>query len=89
MVTPIGSLAPSRTVDQLRTEAPKAGVAARAVEADAGVSAPTNPAAAMAAQGAPIDSAKVASIKAALASGSYRIDPQAIAAKMIAQDLPA
>jgi len=48
----------------------------------------TTPAAELAAQGAPIDSAKVAEIRAAIANGTYKIDAKAIAERMIALDLP-
>lgn len=48
----------------------------------------TTPAAELAAQGAPIDSAKVASIRAAIANGTYKIDAKAIANRMIEMDLP-
>lgn len=48
----------------------------------------SSPAAALAATGAPIDSDKVAAIRAAIANGSYAINPRAIAEKMIALDLP-
>lgn len=37
---------------------------------------------------APVDSAKVARIRAEIASGRYQIDANAIADAMIAQDLP-
>jgi len=49
----------------------------------------TTPAAELAAQGAPIDTAKVEAIRAAIANGTYKIDPKAIADRMIALDLPA
>lgn len=45
------------------------------------------PAARLAAEGPPIDSAKVDAIRAAIADGTYRIDPDAIAARMIDADL--
>jgi len=48
----------------------------------------TTPAAELAAQGAPIDEAKVASIREAIANGTYKIDAKAIADRMIALDLP-
>lgn len=48
----------------------------------------TTPAAELAAQGAPIDTAKVASIREAIANGTYRIDAKAIADRMIELDLP-
>jgi negative regulator of flagellin synthesis FlgM len=91
MVTPIGSVGGNRPVDQLRVDVPKAGLAPAATTdaAPAAEAAPTNPAQAMAAQGAPIDAGKVAAIKAAIANGTYAIDPKAIADKMIALDLPA
>ena len=44
-------------------------------------------AAAIASQGAPVDQAKVADIRAAIAEGSYIIDPQKLAQRMIAMDL--
>lgn len=37
--------------------------------------------------GAPVDTAKVAAVRAAIADGRYAIDPRAIAEKMIALDL--
>lgn len=43
----------------------------------------------LAAQGAPIDSAKVASIREAIANGTYKINAKAIANRMIELDLPA
>lgn len=49
---------------------------------------PANPAADLASQGAPIDSDKIAAIRAKIAQGGYRIDPHAIARSMIALDLP-
>jgi negative regulator of flagellin synthesis FlgM len=36
----------------------------------------------------PVDEAKVASLKAAIAAGTYTVDAQAIADKMLALDLP-
>ncbi len=36
----------------------------------------------------PIDQDRVMALRLALAEGSYRIDPQALAAAMIARDLP-
>ena len=36
----------------------------------------------------PVDLGKVAALKSAIASGSYVLDPEAIATKMIALDLP-
>ncbi|MDX3909327.1 MAG: flagellar biosynthesis anti-sigma factor FlgM [Sphingobium sp.] len=47
-----------------------------------------SPAARMAAQGAPIDMDKIGAIKAAIASGNYPVDAEAIAQKMLDLDLP-
>jgi len=38
--------------------------------------------------GAPVDSAKVAAIRTAIAEGRYPVDPDKIAERMIALDLP-
>ena len=38
--------------------------------------------------GPPVDSAKVAAIRTAIAEGRYPVDPQTIAARMLALDLP-
>lgn len=38
--------------------------------------------------GAPVDSAKVAAIRAAIAEGRYPVDPAKIAERMLALDLP-
>ena len=48
----------------------------------------TNPVAQLAAQGAPLDVDKISRIKAAIASGNYPVDADAIADKMIDLDLP-
>lgn len=45
-------------------------------------------AAALAGLGAPIDAARIAQIRTAIAEGRYPVNPQAIAEKMIALDLP-
>ncbi|MCE7797351.1 flagellar biosynthesis anti-sigma factor FlgM [Sphingobium sufflavum] len=47
-----------------------------------------NPAARVAQQGAPIDMEKIAKIKAAIASGNYPVDADAIAERMVELDLP-
>ena len=48
----------------------------------------SSPAARMAAEGAPVDMDRIATIKAAIASGNYPVNPSAIAERMIALDLP-
>ncbi len=42
----------------------------------------------MAAQGAPVDSARIERVKQAIASGKYPVDPDKIAEKMLDLDLP-
>jgi negative regulator of flagellin synthesis FlgM len=61
-----------------------------AVEASeaAGEAVAANPARDLAAQGAPVDQAKVQQIRAAIANGAYALEVKAIAARMIALDLP-
>ena len=49
----------------------------------------SNPLAELAGSGPPVDTDKVASIRAAIAEGRYPVDPDRIAAAMIALDLPA
>ncbi len=39
------------------------------------------------AEGAPIEGDRIASLRAAIRAGSYRADPSAIAARMVATDL--
>lgn len=88
MISAIGPTGTQRMIDMVRTAGAKPGAQVASTNASE-ESAPTSPAALLAAQGAPIDSDKVASIKAALAAGTYAINPRAIADKMIADDLPA
>ena len=74
-----------------RIDAPRVGLdrtasAAKAASvggAAAQVGGPVSPAADMAAQGAPVDGAKVAAIKAAIAEGRYPVDPAKLADAMI------
>lgn len=46
------------------------------------------PAARMAAQGAPVDLARIERVKQAIASGQYPVDPDKIADQMVELDLP-
>ncbi len=55
----------------------------------ASASASASPAARMAAEGAPVDMDRIAAIKAAIASGNYPVNAQAIADRMVELDLPA
>jgi negative regulator of flagellin synthesis FlgM len=92
MINGIGSSGKGR-VDLSRTDAALKGAAASVVspiaaEATEKAEKVTNPAADLAAQGAPVDAQKVAEIRAAIAEGRYPVDAKAIAEKMIALDLP-
>jgi len=71
---------------QTRTTAP----AAQATQASTSATAETvaTPASRMAAQGAPVDSARIERVKQAIASGKYPVDPEKIAEKMLDLDLP-
>lgn len=70
----------SRTAVPVATPtAPPAATAERVV---------TTPAARLAQQGAPIDMDKISKIKAAIASGNYPVDADAIADRMVELDLP-
>ncbi|MDB5713251.1 MAG: flagellar biosynthesis anti-sigma factor FlgM [Sphingomonadales bacterium] len=68
-----------------RPARPVAGTVTRAAQLDIQ---PQSTIAALAAKGAPIDTSRVAAIRAGIADGSYRVDPDAIAARMIEDDLP-
>ena len=87
----IGAIGPTgilRSADLLRGDAAVRATSAANAPTDIQEAAPQSPAALLAAEGAPIDGAKVAALRGAIADGSYRIDPRAIADKMIALDLP-
>lgn len=89
MIPAIGSTGLTRAVqmqgDGVARSEPVAKTASAGSEA---AKAQATPAAEMAAAGAPIDTDKVAAIRAKIADGSYKIDPKAIADAMIARDLP-
>jgi len=89
MISAVGPNGIPRAIE-LRSDAVGKSEPVAAVE-PAGAHAPqtiTNPAAELAAQGAPVDTSKVAAIRAAIANGTYKIDAKAIADRMIALDLP-
>ena len=89
MITAVGSTGIARAIELRGDSVGKAEPVAKLEPADAQASGTvTTPAAELAAQGAPIDEAKVAAIRSAIANGTYKIDPKAIAERMIAMDLP-
>ena len=93
MINGIGPKATGR-VDSNRAGGVQRGTAGGQVPAVPGVTgaeealAPTNPAKELAAGGAPVDMARVQEVRAAIANGAYALEVKAIAAKMIALDLP-
>ena len=89
MITAVGPTGIARPIELRSESVSKSEPAAKVEQTDAQGSAPiTTPAAELAAQGAPIDTAKVETIRAAIANGTYKIDAKAIADRMIALDLP-
>ncbi len=88
MIDGIGKAGSGR-LELVRSSVDRAGAVAKAGDsvpqrAAAGAS---SAAAAMAAAGAPVDSGKVAAIRAAIAEGRYPVDPDKIARSMIELDL--
>src|SRR3546814_4311859 len=86
---PAGLIGSSVRVDAAGTQA--AGVA-KAAKADPGEAAPRAELAALAtaareASSAPVDKARVAEIREAIANGSYPVNPEKIAARMVEPDL--
>lgn len=89
MISAIGSTGLTRAVTLPGETVVRREPIGKAADVDVeGAKAQATPAADMAAAGAPIDTDKVASIRARIADGSYTIDPKAIADRMIALDLP-
>ena len=87
MINGVGPTSSSGRIDGTRAQGTRqAGAAAPAPANEE--AAPPSPAAALAASGPPVDAARVAEIREQIASGTYKADPQAIASKMIALDLP-
>jgi negative regulator of flagellin synthesis FlgM len=92
MINGIGSTGKGR-IDTARTDPALRGTATAATSPLASgttdtIEKPSNPAADLASLGAPVDAQKVAEIRAAIAEGRYPVNPEAIAEKMIALDLP-
>ena len=90
MIKPIGqnlgaAIEASRLRDggRVRASAPLGGSVAASASGSA------SPASRLAAEGAPVDMDRIAAIKAAIASGNYPVDADAIAERMMALDLPA
>jgi negative regulator of flagellin synthesis FlgM len=76
-------------IDAHRASAPGVAVSPPIASAAAGASssAAGNVVAALVSAGPPVDSEKVSAIRSAIADGSYRVDPDAVAEHMIRADL--
>jgi len=83
-----GRIDPSATQGVQRNASGGQVSAVDAVEAVGETAAAANPARDLAEQGAPIDYARIQQIRAAIANGAYALEVKAIAARMIALDLP-
>ncbi|QTH21899.1 flagellar biosynthesis anti-sigma factor FlgM [Rhizorhabdus wittichii] len=88
MINGVGQASPTR-IGQVKDETVKPLASPAPVESTgrAPIAAPSL-VAALAEAGPPVNSEKIAAIRQAIASGQYPIDAKAIAAKMIALDLP-
>jgi negative regulator of flagellin synthesis FlgM len=87
MINGVGSANPTR-IGQVKDDKITAAAPVEPVKtAGGGITAPSL-VAALAEAGPPINSEKIEAIRQAIASGQYPIDAKAIAAKMIALDLP-
>ena len=86
MINGVGSASPAR-IGQVKDDKVKAPAAVGAVSTSDGAVA-TSLVAALAEAGPPINDAKIQAIRQAIAAGQYPLDAKAIAAKMIALDLP-
>ncbi|HUD93241.1 flagellar biosynthesis anti-sigma factor FlgM [Sphingobium sp.] len=90
MINSVGQSITSAIGANSLRESGKARTAGNTTAAAAAASlASASPAARMASEGVPVDMDKIAAIKAAIASGNYPVDANAIAERMIALDLPA
>ena len=88
MINGVGSASPTR-IGPVKDDKVTAAAPADTVSTS-GSSSPEAPSlvAALAESGPPINNEKIEAIRQAIASGQYPIDAKAIAAKMIALDLP-
>ncbi len=87
MINGVGSVSPTR-IGQVKDDKVAAAAPAGAATTSGTNAATPSLVAALAEAGPPINSEKIEAIRQAIASGQYPIDAKAIAAKMIALDLP-
>lgn len=90
MVNGIGPTGGSGRVEGARPQGAQRGSAARAeaVRTAGEEAAVPQPASELASLGPPVSASAVSDLRARIAAGTYRVDPNAVAAKMIALDLP-
>ncbi|MFN3944662.1 MAG: flagellar biosynthesis anti-sigma factor FlgM [Allosphingosinicella sp.] len=90
MIDGVGKSAATGRVEISRASVERNAPVARTGDAVEGGKArgPSSAVADLVSSGPPVDAAKVAAIKAAIASGNYPVDPDKIAERMIALDLP-
>lgn len=87
MINGVGSSSPAR-IGQLKDDKVVPLTPSAPVDSGIGAASPSL-VVALAEAGPPISNEKIEAIRKAIASGQYPIDARAIAAKMIALDLPA
>jgi negative regulator of flagellin synthesis FlgM len=87
MIDGVGKAGAGR-LSLVRGGAERATAAAKVSDAVSNRPAPASAVAALAAAGAPVDTAKVEAIRIAIAEGRYPVDPDKLAASMLAIDLP-
>lgn len=87
MINPLSSLGATLSTGKVGAVSKPSAVSSAKAAKSGEASAPT-PAADLAALGPPVDVDKVSRIRAAIANGSYTIDVQAIASRMVDYDLP-
>lgn len=86
MINGVGSASPTR-IGQVKDDKISSAAPVGAVKT-VGTGAAPSLVAALADAGPPIDNEKIEAIRQAIAAGKYPLDAEAIAAKMIALDLP-
>ncbi|WP_340313840.1 flagellar biosynthesis anti-sigma factor FlgM [Rhizorhabdus argentea] len=87
MINGVGPTSPIR-IGQVKDDKIAAPAATESAPAATGAAATPSLVAALTEAGPPIDADKIRAIREAIAAGKYPIDAKAIAAKMIALDLP-
>lgn len=87
MINGVGSASPTR-IGQVKDDKVTAPAAVSPVPTSGGAITTPSLVAALAEAGPPINAEKIEAIRQAIAAGQYPIDAKAVAARMIALDLP-